>query len=86
MSESIRKIVPSDCRLDSGFSPWLVVLLKICFTQQTRPSPWPVFTNANSQIPYIGDPVTVGEVANINSLSVFDAVYASVRGKPFAAR
>jgi para-nitrobenzyl esterase len=48
--------------------------------------PWPAFTNANGQVLYIGDPVTVGDVANIKSLSVFDAVYASVRGKPFAAR
>jgi hypothetical protein len=25
-------------------------------------------------------------VANINGLTVFDSVYATVRGKPFAAR
>jgi para-nitrobenzyl esterase len=34
----------------------------------------------------LGDPVTVGGVANVNSLTVFDAVYTAVRGKPFAAR
>jgi para-nitrobenzyl esterase len=35
---------------------------------------------------YLGDPITVNGVANIDSLRVFDAVYTSVRGKPFAAR
>ena len=47
--------------------------------------PWPAFTNANSEVLYLGDPITVGRAANINSLRVFDAVYTSVRGKPFAA-
>jgi para-nitrobenzyl esterase len=46
---------------------------------------WPVFTNADSKVLYIGDPIIVGAVANINSLSVFDAVYTTVRGTPFAA-
>jgi para-nitrobenzyl esterase len=47
---------------------------------------WPAFTNAESKVLYLGDPITVGGVANITSLSVFDTVYTSVRGKPFAAR
>ena len=47
---------------------------------------WPVFTNAESKVQYLADPITIGGVANINSLSVFDAVYTMVRGKPFAAR
>jgi para-nitrobenzyl esterase len=34
---------------------------------------------------YLGDPITVSGVANIDSLSVFDTVYTTVRGKPFAA-
>jgi para-nitrobenzyl esterase len=46
---------------------------------------WPAFTTADSKVLYIGDPTTVGGVANINSLSVFDTVYSAVRGKPFAA-
>jgi para-nitrobenzyl esterase len=33
---------------------------------------------------YIGDPITIGGVANINSLKVFDSVYTMVCGKPFA--
>jgi len=48
--------------------------------------PWPAFTNAESKVRYLGDPITVGRVANIHGLSVFDAVYSTVRGKNFAAR
>ena len=47
---------------------------------------WPAFANADSQVQYLGDPITAGGVANIHGLSVFDAVYTAVRGKPFAAR
>ena len=48
--------------------------------------PWPAFANAESKVQYLGDPITVGGVANIHGLSAFDAVYSTVRGKPFAAR
>jgi para-nitrobenzyl esterase len=48
--------------------------------------PWPAFTNAESKVQYLGDPITVGGVASIHGLSAFDAVYTAVRGKPFAAR
>ncbi|MGA8443078.1 MAG: carboxylesterase family protein [Candidatus Sulfotelmatobacter sp.] len=47
---------------------------------------WPAFTNAKSKVQYLADPITVGGVANLSSLSVFDVVYATVRGRPFAAR
>lgn len=47
---------------------------------------WPAFNNADNNVLYLRDPITVGGVANINSLKVFDAVYTSVRGTPFAAR
>ncbi|MGC1649054.1 MAG: hypothetical protein WA741_24805, partial [Candidatus Sulfotelmatobacter sp.] len=47
---------------------------------------WLAFANAESKVQYLGDPITVGGVANINGLSVFDAVYSTVRGKPFAVR
>ena len=49
-------------------------------------TPWPAFTNRDSKVLYLGDPITVNGVANIDSLRVFDAVYTSVRGEPFAAR
>jgi para-nitrobenzyl esterase len=47
---------------------------------------WPAFTNTESKVQYLADPITVGGVANLNSLSVFDVVYTVVRGTPFAAR
>jgi para-nitrobenzyl esterase len=47
---------------------------------------WPAFTNTDSKVMYLGEPITVGGVANIDSLKVFDAVYTTVRGTPFAAR
>jgi para-nitrobenzyl esterase len=47
---------------------------------------WPAFTNTDSKVLYLGDPITVGVVASPAGLNVFDAVYAAVRGKPFAAR
>jgi para-nitrobenzyl esterase len=49
-------------------------------------APWPAFSNTDSKVLYIEDPITTGGVANINSLKVFDAVYTSVRGKAFAAQ
>ncbi len=45
---------------------------------------WPAFNNSTDKVIYLGDPITVGGVANIDSLKVFDAVYTSVRGTPFA--
>jgi para-nitrobenzyl esterase len=47
---------------------------------------WPAFTNSESKVQYLGDPIIVGGVASIHGLSTFDAVYSTVRGKPFAAR
>jgi para-nitrobenzyl esterase len=45
---------------------------------------WAAFTNTESKVQYLAAPITVGGVANIQSLSVFDAVYTTVRGTPFA--
>jgi para-nitrobenzyl esterase len=45
---------------------------------------WPAFSNADGKVMYLGDPIAVGGVADIKSLSVFDAVYTMVRGAPFA--
>jgi len=45
---------------------------------------WPAFANTDSKVLYLGDPTTVGGVANLSSLGVFDAVYTMVRGSPFA--
>jgi para-nitrobenzyl esterase len=48
--------------------------------------PWAAFNNADSNVLYLGDPITVGGIANIKSMKVFDAAYTTVRGTPFAAR
>ncbi|MGO8720959.1 MAG: carboxylesterase/lipase family protein [Acidobacteriaceae bacterium] len=47
---------------------------------------WPAFTNTDNKVIYLGDPIAVDGVANLNSLKVFDAVYSSARGKPFGER
>jgi para-nitrobenzyl esterase len=47
---------------------------------------WPAFTGGDGKVLLLGDPITVGGVAGISGLSVFDAVYTTVRGSPFAAR
>jgi hypothetical protein len=39
-----------------------------------------------ARVQSIGDPITVGGVANIHGLSVFDAVYTMARGEPFGAK
>src|SRR6202040_2982672 len=45
---------------------------------------WPAFTSTNSRVLSFGDPIKVADVPNIGSLTVLDAVYASVRGSPAA--
>ncbi len=47
---------------------------------------WPAFSSVDGKVAYFGDPISIAGVANINSLSVFDGVYTTVRGKPFGAR
>ena len=47
---------------------------------------WPAFAEGAQDVLYLGSPIHIGEVANIDSLKVFDAVYAAVRGSPFSAR
>jgi para-nitrobenzyl esterase len=48
--------------------------------------PWPAFASADGKVLYLGDPITVGGVVNLKSLSVFDAVYTTVRGAAFGTR
>ena len=47
---------------------------------------WPAFTNMENNVQYLGDPITVRGVANIDTMTVFDSVYTMVRGTAFAAR
>jgi para-nitrobenzyl esterase len=48
--------------------------------------PWPAFTNATGRVLCLGDPVSLAAVANLDSLTALDGVYAAVRGKPFGER
>jgi para-nitrobenzyl esterase len=47
---------------------------------------WRAFNGEKDNTQYLGDPISAGSVPNIERLKVFDAVYASMRGKPFATR
>jgi para-nitrobenzyl esterase len=47
---------------------------------------WPAFTSADGRVLTLGEPIAVGKVANIDSLSALDAIYTGVRDKPFAAK
>jgi para-nitrobenzyl esterase len=48
-------------------------------------SSWIVWRSWGRFPKLLTDPITVDGVANINSLKVFDSVYTTVCGKPFAA-
>jgi len=43
---------------------------------------WPRFSAGRGRVLYLGDPITVGGVANLGGLTVLDAVYAPLRSKP----
>jgi len=47
---------------------------------------WRAFNGETGRVQYLGEPIAAGDVPNIERLKVFDAVYADVRGKPFAVR
>jgi hypothetical protein len=41
---------------------------------------WPRFTTDDPRMLYLDDPIHTGPVANLDTLSVFDAIYGAVRG------
>ena len=45
---------------------------------------WPQFATTTPRVLYLDDPIASGDVANLKSLQVFDAVYDQVRGAKFA--
>ncbi len=47
---------------------------------------WPAFSAKDGHVLQLGTPIKIGEVMNLESLKVFDAVYASIRGAPSGAR
>jgi para-nitrobenzyl esterase len=76
----------ADRRLADEMSSYWVNLARSGDPNEQGLAVWPAFTNTERKVQYLGDPVTVGGVANIHGLSVFDTVYTAVRGEPFAAR
>jgi para-nitrobenzyl esterase len=46
---------------------------------------WPEFTTAQNRSLTFDDAIVAGEVPNLDTLRVFDAVYAQVRGAPFGS-
>jgi para-nitrobenzyl esterase len=77
---------PGDRRLADEMSSYWVNFAKSGDPNGPGLPPWPAFTNAESKVEYLGDPIAVGGVPAIKSLTVFDSVYTMVRGKPFAQR
>lgn len=49
-------------------------------------SVWPAFIGGDQNVLYLGEPVSVAGVPGIKALTVFDAVYSSVRGRSFAVQ
>jgi para-nitrobenzyl esterase len=47
---------------------------------------WPEFTSTDNRVLYLNDPIYTGGVPNIETLKVFDTVYAQIRGAPFGSR
>jgi para-nitrobenzyl esterase len=47
---------------------------------------WPPFTNTGGKVQYLGDPISVGGVANTDGLKILDAVYTTVRGRELISR
>jgi para-nitrobenzyl esterase len=47
---------------------------------------WPAFANASGRVLYLGDPVQMGAVANLDTLTILDGIYTAVRDKPFGER
>ena len=80
------KWTPADRRLAGEMSSYWVNFARSGDPNGPGLPPWPAFTNAASDVQYLGDPIAAGGVPAIKSLTVFDAVYTMVRGKPFAQR
>jgi len=75
---------PADRRVAAAVSSYWINFVKSGDPNGPGLAAWPTFNNSGSHVLYLGDPMSVGGVANINTLSVLDAVYASVRAKPLA--
>ena len=80
------KWTASDRKLAQEMPSYWVNFAKTGDPNGTGLAVWPAFTNAGNKVLYLGDPITVGGVANLKSMTVLDGVYDSLRGKVFAGR
>jgi para-nitrobenzyl esterase len=80
------KLTEADGKLAEVISSYWVNFAKSGDPNASGLPTWPSFTNTNDKVLYLDDPIATGGVASMNSLKVFDAVYSSVRGRPFGAR
>ena len=76
----------ADCKLAEEISSYWVNFAKSGNPNGQGVPAWPAFTNPEGKVLYLGDPITAGGVVNIESLKIFDSIYADIRGKSFAAR
>ena len=75
----------SDSRLANDMSSYWVNFVKTGDPNGDGLPKWPRFTTGQASVLYLNDPVASGPVANLDTLSVFDAVYTQVRGAPFGS-
>jgi para-nitrobenzyl esterase len=76
---------PADRKLAEQMSSYWTNFVKTGDPNGASLPPWPAFTG-DGNVMHLGDPAAVGSLPNLPSLGVFDAVYDSVRGKPFGKR
>jgi para-nitrobenzyl esterase len=76
---------PSDTRLAAQMSDYWTNFAKSGDPNGAGLPRWPAFDNTGRRVLYLGDPLVVGGVANVESLAALDTTYSTVRGKPFGA-
>ena len=82
LEQSPWKWTMADRRLAEEMSSYWVNFAKSGSPNSPALPPWPAFTNKDSKLLYLGDPIVVGGVVNINGLNTFDTVYNTLRGRP----
>lgn len=84
LEQSPWKWSTADRRLAKEMSNYWVNFAKSGNPNSPAHPPWPAFTNKDSKVLYLGDPIVVGGVVNINGLNIFDTVYDTLRERPLA--
>jgi para-nitrobenzyl esterase len=76
----------SDRRLADVISSYWVNFAKSGNPNGAGLPPWAEFTPADNRVLCLNDPIYTDGVPNLKTLTVFDTVYAQVRGAPFGSR